>query len=176
MNDESRRSRHARLRADCAHCCGLCCVALAFTAEQGFGFDKPAHSACRNLAADHRCTIHAELGVRGFPACVTFDCYGAGQWVTQQLFAGRSWQSSPEDASRMFALYAAYRPLHELMALLDLAIARVLPADAVALECCLLDIERICRAGQELPDALGMSALRQRVQGLLRESLGSLRR
>jgi hypothetical protein len=72
----------SQLRADCAKCCGLCCVAPAFDADQGFGFDKPAHTACRNLDADHRCAIHAALRARGFPACATFDCYGAGQWLT----------------------------------------------------------------------------------------------
>src|SRR5579863_8626684 len=121
MSDESRHARTARLRADCARCCGLCCAAPAFMAVQGFGFDKPAHTACRHLGADHRCVIHAELGMRGFPACSAFDCYGAGQRVTQ-LFAGKSWRSSPETAARMFTLYARFRALHELMALLDLAI------------------------------------------------------
>ncbi len=176
MSDESEKSRTARLRANCAHCCGLCCVAGAFSADQGFGFDKPAHTACRNLTAVDRCAIHDELGVRGFPACATFDCYGAGQWVTQQLCAGMSWRSSPQIAPRMFALYAAYRPLHELMALLDLAITQVLPAQAIALERCLLEIESICQAGTDLPTAAEMNALRVQVRLLLRECVWSMRR
>ena len=175
MSDESRPPRTARLRADCARCCGLCCVASAFSAEQGFGFDKAAHTACRHLGADHCCAIHAELRVRGFPACAAFDCYGAGQWVTQQVFGGRSWRSSSEIASRMFSLYPIYRALHEFMALLDLAVAQVPPADAIALEHCLRDIESICQAGTNLPDASGVSALRQQVRRLLREHRGLMR-
>ena len=176
MNDESEQSRTARLRANCARCCGLCCVAGSFNADQGFGFDKPAHTACRHLQADDRCAIHDALRVRGFPACAAFDCYGAGQWVTQQLFAGKSWRSSPQIARRMFTVYAAYRPLHELMALLDLAITQVPPAEAIALERCLLEIESICRAGTDLPTTTQLNTLRQQVRRLLRERLGSMRR
>jgi hypothetical protein len=157
----------ARLRADCARCCGLCCVAPAFDADQGFGFDKPAHTACPNLGTDHRCAIHATMLAAGFPACAVFDCFGAGQWVTQQLFAGQSWQTSPGIAAEMFKLYPKYRTLHELMALLDMAIRRVPQIDAVPLLQCLHEIERICQAGAALPDAHGMSALRQEVQRLL---------
>ena len=176
MSDESRPPRSARLRADCARCCGLCCVAPAFAAIQGFGFDKPACTPCRNLRADHRCTIHEELTVRGFPACATFDCYGAGQWVTQHLFDGKSWRSSPDIAARMFSRYATYRSLHELMALLDMAITQLPPSEAAVLESCLLDIESICEASAAVPDPLQMRTLRQQVLHLLRESLGSKRR
>ncbi len=157
----------AKLRADCARCCGLCCVAPAFDADQGFGFDKPAHTACPNLRTDHRCAIHATLPAAGFPACAAFDCFGAGQWVTQQLFAGRSWRTSPDIAEEMFRLYLKYRALHELMALLDMAIRRVPQTEAAPLVQCLRDIERICEAGTQLPDACGVSALRRKVQRLL---------
>ena len=142
----------------------------------GFGFDKPADIPCRQLRADDRCTIHQELTVRGFPACATFDCDGAGQWVTQHLFGGRSWRSSPDIAARMFSLYATYRSLHELMALLDMAIARVLPREAAVLEGCLLDIEKICQPSAAVPDPVQMQTLRQHVLRRLRESLGSKRR
>jgi hypothetical protein len=166
MNDESRRARTKRLRADCTRCCGLCCAAPAFMAVQGFGFDKPAHTACRYLGADHRCVIHAELVMRGFPACAAFDCYGAGQWVTQ-LFAGKSWRSAPEIAARMFTLYTAYRALHELMALLDFAITQVPAAEAMALESCLREIQGLCEAGTDLSDSIDLSALRGQVRSLL---------
>jgi hypothetical protein len=161
------------LHADCAKCCGLCCVAPAFDADQGFGFDKPAHTACRNLAGNHRCAIHAHLRVRGFPACAGFDCYGAGQWVTQHLFGGKSWRTSPELAARMFTLYGRVRVLHELMALLELAIARVSPGEDAPLARCLFDIQNIRAAGHALLDTFSESALRERVRQELCECLGS---
>jgi hypothetical protein len=159
---------NAKLQMDCARCCGLCCVAPPFDAEQGFGFDKPAHTACRNLTQDCRCSIHHELGIRGFPACATFDCYGAGPWITQVLFNGASWQSSPQIAQRMFTLYPRYRALHELMWLLALAIGQITPTDAVPLLRCLRDIEVLCAGGADLVERIDVTALRREVRITLR--------
>jgi hypothetical protein len=158
----------SRLQADCTRCCGLCCVAPAFDADQGFGFDKPAHSACPNLGMDHRCGIHDELRARGFPACAGFDCFGAGQWVTQELFGGKSWQESPEIAARMFRLYARYRVLHELRALLELALQRVAPVNAGQLEECRRRLEGICQAGADPACNIDLEALRKSVRTLIR--------
>lgn len=114
----------AELRADCSRCAALCCVAPSFDAVQGFGFDKPAHSACPHLQADHRCGIHAELRPRGFPGCAVYDCHGAGQWVTQQLFAGRPWPLQPDGGRQQFEQFMRVRPLFELLMLLTLALQR----------------------------------------------------
>jgi len=111
----------ASLRADCARCAGLCCVVPAFYSIQGFGFDKAAHSACRHLTPGNRCSIHDERNQRGFAGCVGFDCHGAGQRVTQELFAGADWRASDDLATRMFAAYESCVALHRLMALLALA-------------------------------------------------------
>jgi hypothetical protein len=111
----------ASLRADCARCAGLCCVVPTFYSLQGFGFDKPAHSACRHLTPGNRCSIHDERTARGFASCVVFDCHGAGQRVTQQLFAGADWRVSKDLATRMFRAYESCVALHRLMALLALA-------------------------------------------------------
>jgi hypothetical protein len=114
-----------QLKADCKTCCGLCCVALPFDASQGFGFDKSAHTPCALLRADDRCSIHDSLVVSGFPGCAAYDCYGAGQWVTQHYFQGVSWRDSPQSASQMFDVFRRVRALHELMAMLTLAMAYV---------------------------------------------------
>ncbi len=118
----------AHLRADCARCVGLCCVAPVFAASADFAIDKPAGVACPNLGPDDRCGIHAELRDRGFPGCVVFDCFGAGQQVTQQTFGGRSWRESPDVAAAMFAVLPVVRQLHEI--LWYLAEAASLPAAA----------------------------------------------
>ncbi|MFD1367435.1 pentapeptide repeat-containing protein [Actinoplanes sichuanensis] len=52
---------------------------------------------------------------RGFPGCVVFDCFGAGQRITQDTFGGRDWRSAPELAGDMFAVLPVVRQLHELM-------------------------------------------------------------
>ncbi|MDI6097916.1 pentapeptide repeat-containing protein [Actinoplanes sp. NEAU-A12] len=46
---------------------------------------------------------------------MVFDCFGAGQRITQDTFGGRDWRSAPELAGDMFALLPVVRQLHELM-------------------------------------------------------------
>lgn len=149
------------LAADCAKCCGLCCVAPAFDAEQGFGYSKPAHTPCTNLRRDNRCTVHHALNEHGFPACASFDCHGAGQRVTQALFGGRSWRTSPEIAREMFRAYFRYRSLHELMALLQAAISKSSPPDAQHLRRSLESIDDLCETGAALDDSVSVSAIRR---------------
>ena len=104
-----------QLAADCTRCAALCCVAPAFAKSSDFAIDKPAGTPCRNLAEDFRCGIHHELPRRGFPGCVVFDCFGAGQRITQETFGGRDWRAAPELAGDMFAALPVVRQLHELM-------------------------------------------------------------
>jgi uncharacterized protein YjbI with pentapeptide repeats len=103
------------LAADCSRCAGLCCVAPAFARSSDFAIDKPAGTACRNLGDDFRCTIHEHLAERGFRGCTVFDCFGAGQHLTQETFGGRDWRSAPEIAGAMFAALPVMRHLHELL-------------------------------------------------------------
>ncbi|HTY50818.1 MAG TPA: hypothetical protein VMB48_14105 [Steroidobacteraceae bacterium] len=164
------------LRADCTRCCGLCCVAPAFYADQGFGFDKPAHQPCTHLGQDFRCAVHEGLARHGFPACAVFDCHGAGQRVTR-LFGGRSWSSSPELAPRMFDAYRRYRVLHELMAMLSVAIERASPPDAVRLADQRQLLEQLCESGAALEDTCRTHVLREQVlahiRGALRPTAGT---
>jgi hypothetical protein len=103
------------LRADCSQCAGLCCVAPAFTRSADFAIDKPAEQPCPNLAERFGCTIHSQLRERGFPECAVFDCFGAGQHVVQTVFTGRDWQTSPDLAGSMFAVFHVMRQLKELL-------------------------------------------------------------
>jgi len=119
---------NAELRADCARCFGLCCVAPAFARSADFAIDKPAGVPCRHLADDFRCRIHDRLRAKGFPGCTVFDCFGAGQQVTQHTFDGRSWRDDPEARSGMFATFPIMRQVHELLWYLEDALA--LPAAA----------------------------------------------
>ena len=59
---------------------------------------------------------------------MVFDCFGAGQHVTQGTFGGHSWRESPELAAAMFAVLPVMRQLHEI--LWYLAEAAALPAAA----------------------------------------------
>jgi len=103
------------LRADCERCCGLCCVAPAFSASADFAIDKGAGQACPNLQSDFRCSIHDHLRHQGFPGCTVYDCFGAGQKVNQITFAGQEWRRAPGIAEQMFKVFAIMRQLHELL-------------------------------------------------------------
>lgn len=104
------------LRADCAQCAAICCVALAFDRSELFAFDKAAGQPCPNLSPRGRCAIHARREEGGFAGCVAFDCLGVGQRVTQ-MFGGRSWRDGAETAREMFDAFSAMRGVHELLLL-----------------------------------------------------------
>jgi hypothetical protein len=119
----------AALRADCSRCAGLCCVAPPFAASADFAFDKPAATPCHHLRDDFRCGIHDRLRAEGMPGCAVFDCFGAGQRITQLTFGGRDWRAAPELAAAQFAVLPVVRQLHEMLWYLVEALA--LPAAAL---------------------------------------------
>jgi hypothetical protein len=148
------------LVADCARCVGLCCVAPAFVASADFAIDKAAGQPCPNLHADSRCGIHDRLRERGFPGCVAYDCFGAGQRVVE-VFAGAG--RSP----RMLRVYGVLHQLHELLWYLADALDR--PAAAplhAALTAHRDGIERL--AAPDALEATDPAAWRATVAPLLR--------
>ena len=126
------------LSADCARCAALCCVALAFDRSPLFAFDKAAGEPCENLGPRGRCRIHAERAATGFVGCAAYDCLGAGQAVTQDMFAGASWQDDPALLAPMMRAFAVMRPAREALGLLRQAGRMTLPEgmeqDLAALE------------------------------------------
>ena len=103
------------LAIDCAHCCGLCCVALYFAKTEGFSKDKPAGKPCHHLQKDFRCAIHAQLSQQKLKGCLAYDCFGAGQKVTQSLYNDNNWQASPQSAQQMFAVFSTVFQLHQML-------------------------------------------------------------
>lgn len=112
----------ASLRADCRRCAGLCCVALAFDRSAMFGHDKPSGTACTHLGPADRCGIHASRAERGYRGCVAYDCLGAGQLVTQQLFGGQSWRDCADGGRAMFTAFAAAQRVQQWRQLLASAV------------------------------------------------------
>jgi uncharacterized protein YjbI with pentapeptide repeats len=106
------------LVADCERCVGLCCVGTAFSRSADFAVDKSAGQPCVNLLEDHRCRIHSSLPDEGFRGCVAFDCFGAGQRLTQETYDGRSWRAMSDSGREMFRGFSVLRGLHELLWLL----------------------------------------------------------
>ena len=102
------------LRSDCSSCFGLCCVLLPFSAAAGFGIDKPGGRPCLNLLDDDRCGIHTTLREDGWPGCTVFECFGAGQQVSQVTYSGVSWRES-DNLAEMGAVLSVMRQLHEML-------------------------------------------------------------
>ncbi|MEU6170912.1 pentapeptide repeat-containing protein [Streptantibioticus parmotrematis] len=165
-------SELSELRADCSRCFGLCCVALPFARSADFAIDKAAGTPCPNLADDFRCGTHATLRRDGFTGCTVFDCFGAGQKVSQVTFEGRDWRGDAKRARRMFEVFPVMRHLHELLRYL--AEALVLPAAAPVhdeLAAARERVERLTRGTPEEVAAVDVAALRAEVNAsLLRAS------
>lgn len=115
--------RRFTLQADCEQCFGLCCAALPFAASVDFAADKAAGQPCGHLRDDFRCGIHGSLQEQGYRGCTFYDCFGAGQRVSQVTFAGLSWRQVPGSAKPMFDVFPVMWQLHELLWYLDEALS-----------------------------------------------------
>ncbi|MFH7593642.1 pentapeptide repeat-containing protein [Streptomyces racemochromogenes] len=159
------------LQADCANCFALCCVALPFAKSADFAVNKSAGTPCKNLRQDFRCGIHTRLRDQGFQGCTVFDCFGAGQQISQVTFEGRDWRTHPETRQAMFDAFPVMRQMHELLFYVSAALA--VPAAAPlhpALRELLTKTEALTRADAAALTALDVPALRQEINVLLLET------
>ncbi|MEC4018598.1 pentapeptide repeat-containing protein [Streptomyces sp. H27-D2] len=156
------------LRADCGNCFGLCCVALPFSASADFAVSKDAGDPCANLQSDFRCGIHTRLRQQGFSGCTVYDCFGAGQQVSQITFGGRDWRAAPQTAQQMYEVFPVMRQLHELLWYLTEALtlrpARPLHSE---LRRALGETERLTRLSPDSLVELDVAAHRDDVNALL---------
>jgi len=156
------------LRADCESCFGLCCVAPAFSASADFAINKPAGQACPNLQPDFRCGIHTRLRKQGFQGCTVYDCFGAGQKVSQVTFGGQDWRRAPETAQQMFKVFPIVRDLHELLwyvtEALTLGAARSLHLELSRAQ---QETDRLTRQSPDVLVELDVDAHRQGINDLL---------
>jgi hypothetical protein len=155
------------LKADCARCAGLCCVAPAFARSSDFAIDKPAGRPCPHLGDDFRCGIHEHLDQRGFHGCAVFDCFGAGQHLTQGTYGGRDWRAEPG----MLGLLTVMRQLHELLWYLTEAVK----LDAARplhdrLRAAIAQTVTLSDGSPEQLRALDLDAHRRRVNALLQKA------
>lgn len=160
------------LVSDCSQCFGLCCVLLPFSAASGFGIDKPSGTPCHHLRADDGCGIHATLREDGWPGCTVFECFGAGQQVSQVTYDGVSWREQ-DNLGEMAAVLSVMRQLHEMLVHLT-EVARRSPdpaADAARVE-----IEQLTAADPDSLLTLDIDDLHARVGSLLGAASTRVRR
>ena len=103
------------LHSDCIKCSGLCCTALCFFKSDGFPTDKPAGKPCKNLLPDFQCAVHADLLERGLKGCAAYDCFGAGQRVTKEVYGGITWRDRPGGGEEVFEVFSVVRQLHQIL-------------------------------------------------------------
>lgn len=158
----------SNLLADCQSCFGLCCVALTFSVSADFAIDKEAGEPCPNLDSEFSCGIHRKLRKEGFSGCTVYDCFGAGQKISQGTFGGKDWRAHPGTAKQMFATLPIMRQLHELLwylsEALTLAPARTLHHE---LELALEETEKLTGGSPESLAELDVAAHRRGVNTLL---------
>jgi uncharacterized protein YjbI with pentapeptide repeats len=103
------------LKPDCESCFGLCCVALPYAKSADFPSSKESGTPCTNLQQDFRCKIHSELRVKGFRGCIAYECFGAGQKVSQEIYGGSDWRSNMDTAEEMFTVFPIMQQIHEML-------------------------------------------------------------
>ncbi|WP_051942710.1 pentapeptide repeat-containing protein [Streptacidiphilus rugosus] len=171
MPDHLPSTDELSLISDCGSCFGLCCVALPFAASADFAVDKRAGTPCSHLDADFRCGIHTRLRGSGYQGCTVFDCFGAGQKVSQVTFGGVDWRREPGSAPEMFQAFPVMRQLHELLWYVReaLSLAAVAPLHE-RLRRALDDVDAMTRGDAAALAALDVPAVRAGVNELLLEA------
>ncbi|SHJ93442.1 pentapeptide repeat-containing protein [Desulforamulus aeronauticus] len=157
------------LKPQCEKCFGLCCVALYFSVQDGFPTDKSAGTPCPNLEADFRCMIHEKLGALGLKGCVAYECFGAGQQVSQVTFAGQNWRLKSASADLMFAVFLIMQQLHEMCWYLTEALSFKLASPICEeIRKALYETERITQLPPHSLREFNLSAHRTKIKVLLR--------
>jgi uncharacterized protein YjbI with pentapeptide repeats len=158
------------LRADCANCFGFCCVALYFSASDGFPVDKEAGKPCPNLQTDFRCREYENLSRIGLKGCTAYDCFGAGQKVAKFTYGMRDWRQAPESAERMFRVFLAIRQLHEMLWYLSEAVGLEKDGNLHSeLKALLSETERLTSLDADSLVTLDVDTHRAAVNALLRQ-------
>jgi hypothetical protein len=64
--------------------------------------------------ADFRCDIHALLTAKKMKGCLAYDCFGAGQKVTQSYYDNENWKTNPDKADEIFRVFMKVFQLHQI--------------------------------------------------------------
>ena len=115
------------LKVDCSKCSGLCCTALFFSKIDGFPEDKIAGKPCTKLQNNYLCKIHNDLEKLNMKGCIGYDCFGAGQHVTQCIYKGETWKTLGEKSQEIFDVFVVIFQLYQIRYFLEEA-RTIIPA------------------------------------------------
>lgn len=172
---EKNRGKLKDLKVDCSKCSGLCCTALFFSKIDGFPENKVAGKPCTKLKNDYKCTIHHELEKRNMKGCIGYDCFGAGQHVTQYIYKGETWQTSKELSEEMFNVFVIIFQLYQIRYFLEEAIL-VIPAKELwsDIENFINENKTICNSTPQSIINFDIEGYRNRVNIILRQVSASI--
>lgn len=103
-----------QMRIRCDMCSGLCCVALYFSKLDGFPEHKKEGVACSHLQDNFLCNIHACLTQRKLTGCLRYDCFGAGQLVTKNIYSSYTWKET-KNPKEIFEVFQVVYQLQEIV-------------------------------------------------------------
>lgn len=158
------------LNIDCEKCCGLCCVALYCMKTDGFPENKAAGVPCRHLRSDFRCDIHDRLAEQKMKGCLGYDCFGAGQKVTQKMGENGNWKTNPQKAKEQFQVFTVVFQLHQmawyLLEALALSSDQKQQTEITAL---IVENEQLTAEAEDAILNTDVAAYREKVNGVLKQ-------
>lgn len=92
-----------------------CAVLPPYAKSADFAFDKDSGTPCRDLQSNYQCAIHEALREKGFRGWSAYECFGAGQKVSQIIYEGKDWRNNTESAKEMFDVFPIMQQLHEML-------------------------------------------------------------
>lgn len=156
------------LRSDCEKCFGLCCVALPYEKSADFACNKDGGTPCSNLQSNFRCGIHNHLREKGFQGCVSYECFGAGQKVSQVTYSGKDWREHPAAAKEMFDVLPRMQQLHEMLYYLNEALSQEKAKSIyIELQAAMEETESLTNLNSESFLSIDIPAHRMKVNELL---------
>lgn len=170
------KNLYTDLRVDCKKCFGFCCVALYFSASDGFPKDKEAGKPCVNLQPDFSCSVHENLREKGLKGCTAYDCFGAGQKVAQVTYEGQDWRQVHASSKQMFESFLIMRQLHEMLWYLTEAfMLQTNSTISAKLSRLITETERLTRLNADSLLTLDVETHRDKVNLLLQQTSELLR-
>lgn len=161
-----------KLKINCEKCTGLCCVALYYIKTDGFPANKEIGVPCKHLMRDFRCAIHASLARKNLRGCLAYDCFGAGQKVTELYSSYVTWKSNSEKAEEIFEVFQIVFQLHQmawyLFEALRFMTEKLLTENIEAL---LLENEQLSNQSPEAILRLDIEEYRSRVNQALEQTI-----
>ena len=112
--DQKYADLRANLRIDCEKCSGLCCVALYCMKTDGFPENKESGIPCKHLMSNFKCDMHSRLASKQMKGCLSYDCFGAGQKVTQYHFSDTDWRANPGKSNEIYQTFLFTYQLYQM--------------------------------------------------------------